>query len=413
MKGACPQASVYLHIPFCFGKCDYCDFYSISVDPDDPRLSLYVDALIRDAASQLAAFGVREVPTLYIGGGTPSVLGTAAIARLLDALAALLPPGEREFTVEANPESVDRPFLEACRAGGVNRISLGLQSFHDASRRLVNRRGSGADAMEALALSSALFPGSVSADLLSGLPGQDEAQLLRDIDALLAQHPAHVSLYALTLEDGTPLASRVPALGSLLPQGEEADALWLAGAQALEAEGYERYEVSNFAQGEKRSQHNTRYWRMENWLGVGAGASGTVIDDHSGRGLRISVAQDIAAYLENPELDSQTVSACLDSPELEGRFDSSPSVHAIEELDAATLLKETCLMGFRYIEGPDLALVQKRFHRDLGDCIPLSLAKWRRRGFLREDACALTKEGLLFLNPFLLDVFSELDGYAI
>ncbi|MDR0376314.1 MAG: radical SAM protein, partial [Spirochaetaceae bacterium] len=134
---------MYLHIPFCAGSCDYCDFYSVPVRPDGPELDAFTGVLLSDVRDNLARFSVTRVPTLYLGGGTPSILGTARMTRLLAGLRSLLPAWPGEVTVEANPESADEAFLRACREGGVNRVSLGVQTFHEPSRRMVHRVGEG------------------------------------------------------------------------------------------------------------------------------------------------------------------------------------------------------------------------------------------------------------------------------
>jgi oxygen-independent coproporphyrinogen-3 oxidase len=307
------------------------------------------------------------------------------MGRLLEGLGALLPEGVGEFTVEANPESADQAFLEACRRGGVTRISLGVQTFYEPSRRAVRRVGEGALLPERLRLVSDLFGDNFSADLITGLPFQDETIVSRDIEKLLSYGPGHISLYSLTPEPGTPLDTK------LLPPADEADRLWILGRDLLEKAGYEQYEVSNFARRGKRCRHNIRYWRMESWLGLGPAASGTIIDDTTGTGRR---------YKANPDIDHWL--AARASPSF------FPGAEEEEGLDSLTLMKETLLMGFRYIEGPDPALFRRRFGLTLEEAIPASLAKWRERGLLFKEKTALTSEGLLFLNNFLLETFEEL-----
>jgi oxygen-independent coproporphyrinogen-3 oxidase len=380
-----PSASLYVHIPFCAGACDYCDFYSVPAEPEDRRIDRYIGALLADAEKQIPRFEVKRIPTVYIGGGTPSLLGASRMERLLRGLGALWPEAPEEITVEANPESAGGDFLRACRDHGVSRISLGIQTFHEPSRRAVRRVGKGARLEEQLALVSRYYGGSFSADLITGLPYQDESVVSEDIKTLLSYGPAHVSLYALTAEEGTPLAEAAKRPGFVLPRGDEADRLWITGRDALEQAGYAQYEVSNFALPGGRSAHNIRYWRMENWLGLGTAASGTVIDDDTGTGRRYTQPPDVEAYIAG----------------------SGP---AEEALDRLTLMKETFLMGFRYIEGPDRALFARRFGPDMEEIIPETLARWR--GLLAPDRTALTPEGLLLLDPFLLDCFKEAERSA-
>ncbi|MCL2070422.1 MAG: radical SAM family heme chaperone HemW [Treponema sp.] len=371
------EASLYVHVPFCAGKCDYCDFYSLPLGQDDPRIERYVEILLLEGEKLFQKYRPESIPSLYIGGGTPSLLGPRLITHLLNGLSDLVSrysSTPEEITIEANPESADEAFLEAARQGGVTRLSLGVQSFHGPSRRAVNRIGDEALLPGRLALAAEYFPDAFSVDLISGLPLQDEKILLEDIAGALSYSPAHVSFYALTPEAETPLANR----NESLPFGDEADALWLAGREALEKAGYAQYEVSNFCKSGKESRHNIRYWQMRSWLGLGPAASGTIIDEASGTGIRHSFSSDTERFIP-----------------------------VIEELDSLNLIKESFLMGFRYIEGPDEELFQQRFHRSMEELIPKTFFKWQEQ--LQKDKCALTKDGLLLLNSFLLDVFQELD----
>jgi oxygen-independent coproporphyrinogen-3 oxidase len=387
--------SLYLHVPFCAGACDYCDFYSTPVLPGDRRMDPFISALLQEGEERLRRHGARQVPTVYIGGGTPSVLGAGGIRRLLEGLRAILPGAPEELTVEANPESADRAFLEACREGGVTRISLGVQSFHEPARRALHRVGEGRLLPERLALAMELFGGNFSADLITGLPFQNEKILLADLEKLLTFRPGHVSLYSLTVEEGTVLAGRPR---SFLPPADEADRLWIRGRDFLEAAGYEQYEVSNFSLPGKRCRHNIRYWRMENWMGLGPAASGTNIDDETGTGRRDTAPHDLEGWLA-----ASSSGGASAGPERSG-----PAFYRQEYLDRPALMKETLMMGFRYIEGPDGTAFRRRFGFPLEQAIPQTLDKWRRRGMLQQDRTALNREGLLFLHPFLMDAFGEL-----
>jgi oxygen-independent coproporphyrinogen-3 oxidase len=314
------------------------------------------------------------------------------MGRLLAGLKRLWNQPPVEITVEANPESAGAAFLRTCREGGVTRLSLGVQSFHEPSRRAVHRVGDGALLAERLCLVRDIFGQAFSADLITGLPWQDEAILREDMDRLLSYEPGHVSLYALTVEPGTPLAL---GKGEGLPEPDRADALWIAGRDLLEQRGYGQYEVSNFSLPGGEARHNIRYWRMENWLGVGPGASGTLIDDEAGRGRRFTVSPEVDAYL------SQSREALVNGAGV-----------LIEDLDRLTLIKETLLMGFRYRQGPDAGLFHRRFGRSIEACIPRTIARWQDRGLLEADPLALTKTGMLFLDSFLADAFREAEQHG-
>jgi oxygen-independent coproporphyrinogen-3 oxidase len=400
-------ASLYIHVPFCSGCCDYCDFYSLPVQKEDPRLSLYIERILSDAEAGLSRYGIGHIPTVYIGGGTPSVLGAGGISRLLRGLGSLLAGKDTgEITVEANPESAGRDFLAAALEGGATRLSLGVQSFHEASRRAVHRTGDGRLLPERLKGALEIFPGAFSADIISGLPFQDETVLLEDLEKLLSYGPGHVSLYALTVEEGTPLAEKSGRAarqdrrhgyrqGRGLPSPDEADRLWIRGRDFLEEAGYGQYEVSNFCLPGKESRHNIRYWHMENWLGLGPGASGTFVYEGNGggeaRGLRRTVVPDADLWLRG------------NTEELETE----------EALDTPTLIKETILMGFRYLRGPDTALFRRRFTRDIDRVIGRTMARWREQGLMRTDRAALTRAGLLLLDRFAVEAFEEMEGAAL
>ena len=298
--------------------------------------------------------------------------------------------GTREFTLEANPESADGALLQLCRERGVTRLSLGVQTFHGVSRRAVHRAGDPALLPARLAAAAASFGEDLSLDLMTGLPCQDGQVLLRDIETALSHKPGHVSLYALSLEEGTPLAARARVNGAALPEGDEADRLWILGRDALEAAGYAQYEVSNFSLPGRQSAHNTRYWRMESWLGLGPGASGTLIDEANGTGLRRTFKPDLDLWLNR------------------GAFRSAAWTEEI--LDRRVLMEESILMGFRRLEGPDLALFERRFRHPLRSLIPETMRRWQSRGLLQSRTSALTTEGLLFLNVFLGEALSELEG---
>ena len=365
-------ASLYVHIPFCVSRCSYCDFYSRAVSPRDRGVFRYLAKLTRNIVTKIMVYGVREIPSVYIGGGTPSILGADGIERLLfcvkeelRVVGARLSPNA-EITVEANPDTMNEAFLLVCKEYGVTRISVGVQTFHDECRRRVKRPGSGLMVKQKLSLLNKVYPGAFSADLISGLPGQDEAVLMEDIRTLLKYRPAHVSLY-----DLIPHGNHRRKLRGLLPEDRKA-ALWIRGRDMLLEAGYEQYEGSNFAlTSDARSAHNIRYWLMRNWIGAGKTASGTIIDDEKGEGFR----------------------------ETEG---------SIEPLDSDTLMKETLLMGFRFCEGPDRELFQKRFRRTIEETIPTSIAKWEERGVIRKGTTKHELCGLLFLDGFLRDCFSEI-----
>ena len=395
------EVSLYIHVPFCSNACDYCDFYSITTKPGDSRHEHFIRTLLLEGERFLKR-NVPESPlpcntedplnitTVFLGGGTPSVLGPDGIGRLLRGLSELIDRFSSsrpvEITLEANPETIDDAFLTAIRDGGISRLSVGIQTFHGPSRRAVNRIGDETLLSRQLDLAQQYFPGSFSVDLISGLPYQDDKILLDDIAGVLLHKPAHVSLYALTTKLKIPLSA---------PDQDESDRLWLCGRDALEKSGYRQYEVSNFCLEGKESLHNIRYWRMQNWIGLGPAASGTLINDEKGSGFRYTIPSDVDTWLA-----------------AKGSWfsDKHKCAALMENLDTLTLMKESILMGFRYVEGPDEDLFLRRFHLGIRDLIPKTISAWQERGSFEENKTALTKDGILFLNRFLLDAFEELDA---
>ncbi|MCL2265436.1 MAG: radical SAM family heme chaperone HemW [Treponema sp.] len=370
------NASLYIHIPFCASFCDYCDFYSVLLkNNDDEYIDAFISALITDIKHQIDFFEVNDITTVYIGGGTPSVIGKK-IGILFDALNKLPRFSPLEFTVETNPESLTEDFISVCRDSGINRLSLGVQTFHEPSCAAVNRGHSGIKIEDKLNLAAKYFPESFSVDLIIGLPFQNEQTMQKDIKTALDAEPAHVSLYSLTEEDNTPLKEKIKSKIVTLPESETADSLWLSARDFLLEAGFCHYEVSNFAKDGKECVHNIRYWQMQNWLGAGPSASGTIINEKQAAAKRFTYANDIDTYIKSPRI----------------------SCAVYEQLDRNMLMRECLLMGFRQKDGPNPELFKQRFGCSIEDCLPKTMERWKE------------KEKILFLNQFLLDAFMELEN---
>ena len=371
------QASVYIHIPFCGSFCDYCDFYSVQAKDNDEYFDKFIPALIADIKRQIEFFEVKEVITAYIGGGTPSVLGKK-ISALLGALRKIPGFSPKEFSVEANPESVTGDFLRACKDGGVNRLSAGVQTFHEPSRAAVNRGCESRLLEEKIRLISEYYKDAFSADLIIGLPFQNKQTAEEDIKKILEYAPSHVSLYSLSAEKGTPLENKIKTKDIILPDSETSDSLWLMARDMLLDAGFNHYEVSNFAKEGKECLHNIRYWNLQSWLGAGPSASGTIVNEKTTSARRFTFANDVNAYINSPDIKTAEY----------------------EDLDKNMLIRESILMGFRRKEGPDSEIFKKRFGRTAQELIPVTIKKWKNND----------KDMLLFLNQFLLDAFTELDN---
>jgi len=264
--------SLYVHVPFCRSKCPYCDFYSLPAGKGVgvPPQAQYLE-LLKKEWNLLG--GPGPFPTIYTGGGTPSVLEGKVFSALLDFLSSLLAPGG-EWTLEANPESLEREKLQAMKEAGVTRLSLGVQSLEERNLRFLGRIHDARRARAALEEARRLGPPDLSADLILGLPGQEEENLLGEIDGLLQAGVNHLSFYLLTLEPGTPLQGRA-SRGEVSLPGEEKQASLLLGARAaLESRGLRPYEISNAARPGRECLHNLRYWLGGDYLGLGPSAAG-------------------------------------------------------------------------------------------------------------------------------------------
>ena len=299
-----PVRRLYVHVPFCRGRCDYCDFASsVAGAPGTPgqaeRFDAFVEGVAAEWERERAAHDVRRLQSLYVGGGTPSLLGPERLERLLGVFRPWLTP-RAEVTVEANPEDAGAGFAAwaagwggeggAAAAGRGLRVSLGVQSFDPALRRALGRRAQ-ADPAEAFALLRDAGVRALSVDLIHGIPGQTPADVEADLAAVLGLRPGHVSWYELTLAAGTPLAARLAdaaAHGGADP--DEAAARYRRIVRALARAGYDWYEVSNFALPGQKARHNLAYWRARPYLGLGPGAVSTV------GGRRWTNAQDAAAW---------------------------------------------------------------------------------------------------------------------
>ncbi len=265
-----PPLSLYVHLPWCVRKCPYCDFNSHAADGELPQGD-YVAALLRDIEADLPRVWGRPVMSVFIGGGTPSLFEPDVIARLLSDLRARLPLlAGAEITLEANPGTLDTARLEGFRQAGVNRLSLGVQSFHDRQLKALGRIHDAAAARRAIEVALSGGFERVNIDLMFGLPGQDVALALADLDAALAYDTGHVSWYQLTLEPNTVFHSQPP----VLPGPDLMEAIYEAGLERLAAAGYRRYEVSAYARPGHECRHNLNYWQFGDYLGIGAGAHG-------------------------------------------------------------------------------------------------------------------------------------------
>jgi len=331
--GGAARPSLYVHVPFCVSRCAYCDFHrSAPVDP--AGVARWLEAVERHLAALAEDGGFG---TVYVGGGTPSALDHGDMRRLLDAVAAAgrgVPPAE--WTVEANPEDLDGSLLDLLAEAGVDRLSVGVQSFEDGARQAAGRRGSAASVLRRLESSAARWTGRLSLDLMYGLPGQTAGGLESDIRTAATLGAGHLSLYELTLEEGTPFHEAVAGGRLVLPDEDARADQYDAALGALADAGYRRYEVSNWAKAGQECLHNLNYWRLGDWRA--AGPSGVANALVPGGYRRVANPSDDARYAADPVGGAETTLVA-------GR-------------DA---MFETLMMGLRVAEGLDTADFTRRF----------------------------------------------------
>lgn len=280
-----PPLSLYIHMPWCVRKCPYCDFNSHALTPGiDLPEQAYIAALLQDLDADLLAFAdaalaERPLISIFIGGGTPSLISPAAYEQLFHGLRQRLNwVGEIEITLEANPGTVEQGLFQGYRAVGINRLSIGVQSFNPAQLKALGRIHSGDEATRAATSARTAGLDNFNIDLMHGLPGQSLADAMADLQAALALEPVHLSWYQLTLEPNTVFYREQP----VLPDEDTLADIQEAGQRLLADAGFVQYEVSAYARADRRCQHNLNYWQFGDYLGIGAGAHGKISDYHQG-----------------------------------------------------------------------------------------------------------------------------------
>jgi oxygen-independent coproporphyrinogen III oxidase len=336
--------ALYLHIPFCSSKCGYCDFFSLPNASESDRAT-YGKALLREIerALQTPPFDEGALRSLYLGGGTPSLMPLQFFKDLLDPSFCVQKRlrSNAEITVEANPESVSENFIRVLSEGGVRRISLGVQSFQEKSLQLLGRQHTVGGAHRAIERVRGCSQMALSLDLMTQLPTQNESDLERDLHSLLSYAPEHLSVYGLGFESGTPL-DRARLAGRVRPLSAEKSAdIFLQVSERLEGAGYIHYEVSNFAQVGQGARHNTGYWLGETTLGIGAGATSQVQQPFA----RWQTPQDINAFLAAVE-QGQAPERLYDRPDDEAR------------------LLESLYLALRWVGGVQLSTLEKNLCPD-------------------------------------------------
>jgi len=368
-----PILGLYIHVPFCNSKCDYCAFTSVT-RWDKTTEEAFVARVLNDLDSY--AGQLDQVTTAYIGGGTPSALRSESLARLLAAVRTTA-TNVREITLEANPQSASYEIISVAVAGGVTRLSLGVQSFDSRVLSTIGRRKTTPDRISEIRSG---WSRDLSVDLIIDTPDVHEGDTLSSVGRALGLSLDHLSLYSLSVEPGTPLSGRISQDRDLaLSQAEDETIL-----QRLAEAGLARYELSNFARPGCECEHNRNYWTQRGYLGVGPSAVSTLYGENGA--LRITQPESIEAYVRGDPTDA-----------------------TYEHLDRGDLLVEHIMMGLRTREGINYRSMERRYGCHLGALAPREVARYIEQGMLveRPDGVAGTTRGWRYLDAVLRSLIGE------
>ncbi len=369
---------LYLHIPFCRSKCDYCDFYSLA--GQDHLMDDYQKALLRHIGESGALAQSQVVDSIYIGGGTPTWYGEKRLLELLAALKKRFHVSRAaEITVEANPDSVDGKMLRRLHKAGVNRLSMGMQSACDEELRCIHRPHTYEQVVAAVAAAREAKIDSLNLDLIYGLPGQTEESWRETVEKALTLEPEHLSCYGLTVEEGTPLALRVEQ-GEELPDEDVQAALYLWTVERLAQAGYTQYEISNFAKPDCQSRHNLKYWMGQPYMGIGAAA-------HSDfGGCRYAYVRDVNGYIR-------------------GVLEGGELLTESERIPRRERGSEYLMLRLRTTHGIEEWEYRREYYMNF-DPIAAKLAEYEQRGWaVRTDRrWHFTPEGFLLSNRLIGDI---------
>lgn len=373
---------IYIHIPFCKSRCDYCAFYS-TVSADEVRHS-YVQRLCEEIRERKDFFGSPDVSSVYLGGGTPSRLSIEEISMIFDALCHCFHiMSDAEITMEVNPDDITQEYATALREFPINRISMGVQSFNDKLLCAIHRRHSGMEAVKSYNILRESGFGNISIDLIYALPRQSLPIWENDLDFAVSLHPEHISAYALSFEEGTPLYKKLQKGDIKEPEEELYINMYGMLVEKLKIAGYEHYEISNFSLPGKRARHNSSYWTGEKYLGLGAGA-------HSFNGVsrRINF-QDVIKYIESEDVPCET-----------------------EILTSANKYDEMVMTRLRTCEGINLEDVKRQFGNEAESFLMRSAKSYMESGKLETVSTPggmflkLTENGVFVSDEIISDLMN-------
>ncbi|WP_422139220.1 radical SAM family heme chaperone HemW [Endozoicomonas sp. ALC020] len=374
-----PPLSLYVHIPWCVKKCPYCDFNSHALSDGIPE-EAYVDALLEDFDSEVSSLQGRALHTIFFGGGTPSLMSAKGFDRFLSELEKRIrfSPGI-EITMEANPGTYEHDRFKDYRKAGINRLSLGVQSFQDEKLKVLGRIHSSEEARKAIESLRGMGFDNFNIDLMHGLPGQSIQDGLSDLEKAIALEPTHISWYQLTIEPNTVFYSKTP----ILPEDDTLWSIQEEGWDLLAEAGYQQYEISAYSRPGKQAKHNLNYWQFGDYIGIGAGAHGKITQRETGRIYRNWKTRMPSDYL------------AMDKP-----FESGSRILGRDDLPI-----EFMMNVLRLNQGVDHSLFVQRTGMALSD-IDVQCQLAIEKGLLEQDRLQPTKQGRLFLND-LLALFTD------
>ena len=375
---------LYVHIPFCVKKCEYCDFLSWSAGEEEREQ--YVNALLTEIESYRDFAKGYRVSTIFVGGGTPSVFLPKQMEQVLQKVYEVFELEKRpEITVEVNPGTVDEEKLQCYKKNGVNRLSMGLQSVKDEKLRLLGRIHTYQEFVESYELARKVGFDNISIDLISSVPGQTLQEWKEELETAAAQNPEHISVYQLIIEEGTPFYEKYAEHPELLPDEETSREIYLWTGKFLKEAGYEQYEISNYAKQGKESKHNLKYWERGDYLGLGLGAASMV------RNIRMSNTKDMKTYLE--------------------RCDKPKTMREdVQFLEEPRQMEEFMFLGLRKTRGVSKKEFRRIFGREMDMVYEKALHKCLENGMLLEhkDRIFLSEEGTLLSNMVLSEFLFDL-----
>ena len=371
------NVGIYIHVPFCLSKCHYCDFCSMQRAGEDTR-EQYVIRLCEEIelfADKIGENGyVPVADTVYLGGGTPSLLSPEQIGRILETVNGRFGiDRDAEITIETNPKSADKSKLRDIRKSGVNRLSIGMQSVHDNELKALGRIHGFADFKTTLSDARDVGFDNVSADLMCGIPLQTRESFVCSVETLASLVPEHISCYALTVEDGTNFGRRRDSL--VLPDEDSVADMYADMAKILKSHGYSRYEISNFSKPKRESRHNLKYWKTDDYLGFGPAAHSYFA------GKRFAHSRDIEAYLRGESI-----------------------IIDVEAISRKTAENEYVMLGMRLADGVDMTDFKCRFGRGLLEAFPTISKYAPEHVTLGDNRAAFTEKGMMVSNFILSDI---------